>query len=165
MRKIRRSGANKARKLIKAMCAPDSLNDPAKYGKSFSRGIKATLGETTILFISGTASIDNKGNTLHAGNFPAQVKRTFANLTALLHSEGASWENVVQTRCYLKNMRNYGEFNEMRNRFYKKERLLPFPASVCIEANLCRQELLIEIEATAILKTTEKSPLPATNCE
>ena len=146
------------------MHAPDFLNEPAEYGKSFSRGMKVSFGETTILFISGTASIDKSGNTLYPGNFPAQARRVFANITALLHSEGARWSDVVQTRCYLSDMRDYGVFNEIRNRFYKKARLSPFPASVCIAAHLCRPELLVEIEAIAILKKRRKSrvaPFPA----
>lgn len=136
----------------KAMHAPDFLNEPIDYGKSFSRGIKTVIGNEVFLFISGTASIDEKGNTFCPGDFLAQTRRTFNNLAALLKSEKASWHNVVQTRCYLKDMRDYAKFNEFRNQFYKKQKLSPFPASVCIEANLCRAELLVEVEAIAILK-------------
>lgn len=132
--------------------APDFLNEPIEYDKSFSRGISVDLGKVRFLFISGTASIDKKGKTFCPGDFLAQTKRTFDNLTALLKSEKSSWQDVVQTRCYLKDMRDYDGFNDFRNRFYRKQRLKPFPASVCIEANLCRTELLVEIEAIAILK-------------
>jgi enamine deaminase RidA (YjgF/YER057c/UK114 family) len=135
--------------------APEFLNDPIEYNKSFSRGVRVFLNDTEILFISGTASIDKKGNSLYAGNFSAQVKRTFENIAALLKSEGASWHDIVQTRCYLRDMRDYQKFNEIRNAFYKKHKLLPFPASVCIQANLCRAELLIEIEAIAIVRKTK----------
>ncbi len=134
------------------MHAPRFLNEPIDYDKSFSRGIRIDTGNTILLFISGTASIDEKGNTFCPGDFMAQTKRTFANLTALLKSEKADWHNVVQTRCYLKDMRDYARFNQFRNQFYKKQKLNPFPASVCVEAGLCRPELLVEIEAVAILK-------------
>jgi enamine deaminase RidA (YjgF/YER057c/UK114 family) len=138
------------------MHASDFLNEPIEYGKSFSRGIRVDVGSSVLLFISGTASIDEKGNTFCPGDFMAQTKRTFSNLTALLRSEKATWHNVVQTRCYLKDMRDYSKFNEYRNQFYKKQKLNPFPASVCIEADLCRPELLVEIEAIAIVKKIEK---------
>ncbi len=136
-----------------AIHAPKFLNEPIEYNKSFSRGIKINLGEATLLFISGTASINNKGKTCHPGNFLSQVKRTFVNLTGLLHSEGVSWHHVIQMRCYLKDMRYYVEFNEFRNKFYRRQKLNPLPASVCIEASLCRPELLVELEAIAIVKS------------
>lgn len=141
----------------KSIHAPQFLNEPIEYNKSFSRGLKVNFGEFTILFISGTASIDEKGKVYGPDNFSAQVKRTFDNLTALLKAERASWHDIVKTRCYLKNMRYYYEFNKFRNWFYKKQKLKPFPASVCIEAKLCRPKLLVEVEATAIIKARKKS--------
>lgn len=148
-------------KIIKrAIHAPGFLNEPIEYNKSFSRGIRISLGDLTILFISGTASVDKKGKTYSPGNFLAQTKRTFNNLAALLESEGVTWHDVAQTRCYLKDMRDYDIFNEVRNWFYKKQSLSPFPASVCIEANLCRSELLVEIEAIVIIKTKNKNRNP-----
>ena len=142
------------KKIIKkSICAPDFLNDPIDYKKSFSRGLRVDFGDLTMLFISGTASIDKSGESCCKGGFAGQARRTFQNLTALLYSEGATWHNIAQTRCYLKNMRDYDKFNKIRNQFFKNKRLDPFPASVCIEANLCRPELLIEIEAIALLET------------
>jgi len=132
------------------------LNEPVEYQKSFSRGIRVEVGECSMLFISGTASIDEKGKTRYPHDLTAQVKRTFSNLAALLASEGATWHDVVQTRCYLKDMRDYPLFNKCRNYFYKQQRLIPFPASVCVEANLCRPELLVEIEAVAVIKNSFK---------
>lgn len=136
----------------KSIQAPKFLNEPIEYDKSFSRGLSVSLKEANILFISGTASVDKKGNSLYAGDFFSQTKRTFENISALLKSGGAKWQDVVQTRCYLRDMRDYKVFNDIRNVFYKKHNLKPFPASVCIQANLCRTELLVEIEAIAIVK-------------
>jgi len=138
----------------KAIHAPQVLNKPIHYGKpvSFSRGIKVVLGEFVLLFISGTASVDKNGKTAHRGDFLAQAKRTFKNLTALLQSEGASWHDVVKTTCYLKDMRNYDTFNKVRNQFYKQKRLNPLPVSSCVGVDLCRPDLLVEIELIAILK-------------
>lgn len=138
----------------KAIKAPDFLNEPIEYNKSFSRGLKVELNGAVILEISGTASVNDKGKSIHTGDISAQAKRTFDNLTALLESEGASWRDVVKTRCYLKDMKDYGKFNQCRNWFYKKQKLSLFPASICVEAGLCRPELLVEIELTAILGKT-----------
>lgn len=143
----------KGRIYKKTIHAPDFLNEPIEYNKSFSRGMRVDLGKASFCFISGTASINEKGKSCYHHNFSGQVRRTFANLTALLESEGANWHDVVQTRCYLKNMKKYySSFNELRNSFYKQQGLMLFPASVCIEANLCRPELLVEIELIAITK-------------
>ncbi|MDD5561015.1 MAG: Rid family hydrolase [Candidatus Omnitrophica bacterium] len=138
--------------LKKSISAPRFLNEPIEYNKSFSRGLSVYLGKIGLLFISGTASINNKGISLYAGDFASQTRRTFENISALLKSEGANWHDIVQTRCYLRDMRDYKVFNGIRNAFYKKQNLKPFPASVCIQANLCRAELLVEIEAIAIVK-------------
>jgi len=54
-------------------------------------------------------------------------------------------------------MQYYEAFNKVRNQFYKQQRLHPFPASSCIEANLCRPDLLVEIEVIAILKRLENN--------
>jgi enamine deaminase RidA (YjgF/YER057c/UK114 family) len=136
----------------KSLHAPEFLNEPSAYGKSFSRAISVDFGGATLLCISGTASLDKTGATCHAGDFKAQVKRTYDNLTALLSSARANWHDVIMTRCYLSDMRYYEEFNEYRNWFYAKNKLSPFPASVGIQAALCRPDLLIEIEATAVIR-------------
>jgi enamine deaminase RidA (YjgF/YER057c/UK114 family) len=89
---------------------------------------------------------------LYPGNFRAQLWRTYHNLSALLESEGACWEDVVRTTCYLRDIeRDYGEFNSIRNEFFRALGLDPFPASTGIQARICRSDLLIEIEAAAIL--------------
>ncbi len=136
----------------KAIQAPTHLNDPVDYKKAFSRGLRVSPGNRDFIFMSGTASLNNKGETCHKGNFTAQAKRTFENLTALLKSEKADWHDVIHTRCYLKSMKYYKQFNDVRNQFYQDQALDPFPASVCVQAVLCRPELLVEIELIAILK-------------
>jgi len=95
---------------------------------------------------------------VHAGDFRAQLRRTYYNITGLLESEGATWKDIVKTTCYLRDIdRDYAEFNAGRTEFFKEQGLDPFPASVGIQAHLCRPELLIEIEAMAMFKT-EKVP-------
>lgn len=143
----------------KAMHAPQVLNEAFHYASpvSFSRGIRLELGECVFLFVSGTASVDENGKTVHKNDFLAQAKRTFSNLTALLESEGATWHDVVLTTCYLKDMRRtYGAFNKVRNQFYKEQRLPFFPSSTCVQAHLCRADLLVEINLTAVIKKTKR---------
>jgi 2-iminobutanoate/2-iminopropanoate deaminase len=136
-----------------AIKAPKVLNEACDYGSAFTRGLRVDLpGGVTHLLISGTASVGPNGETLYPGNFRAQLWRTYHNLSALLESEGACWEDVVRTTCYLRDIeRDYGEFNSIRNEFFRALGLDPFPASTGIQARICRSDLLIEIEAAAIL--------------
>jgi len=134
------------------------LNEAYAYAKpsSFSRGMRIDLNGLTILLISGTASIDDSGKSVHIGDFRAQMQRTLANITGLLESEGASWHDIVRTTCYLRDIeRDYEAFNEERTAFYKEQGLDPLPASTGIQAILCRPELLIEIEAIAMFRTAQ----------
>ena len=135
----------------KAMTAPKALNEAPCYGSSFSRGMRIDLDRLTILLISGTASVDEHGASAHVGDFRAQCRRTFGNITALLVSEGATWKDVVRTTCYLRDIdRDYAEFNEERTAFFRAQGLNPLPASTGVQAKLCRPELLVEIEAIAM---------------
>ena len=135
------------------------LNEAYDYAKpsSFVRGMRLDLNGLVILLISGTASIDDKGETVHVGDFRAQCRRTFKNITGLLEAEGATWHDIVRTTCYLRDIdRDYAAFNEERTAFYQEQKLNPVPASTGIQAKLCRPELLVEIEAIAMFKKAEK---------
>jgi enamine deaminase RidA (YjgF/YER057c/UK114 family) len=129
------------------------LNEAYEYPKSvaFARGMRVELDNCVMLFISGTASVNEQGCSVHPGDVAAQARRTFLNIKGLLESEGADWHDIVRTTCYLADFRYYDDFNAVRNTFYAEEHLEPLPASTCIEARLCRPELLVEIEAIAIV--------------
>jgi 2-iminobutanoate/2-iminopropanoate deaminase len=136
------------------------LNEAYAYAKpsSFSRGMRIDLNGLTILLISGTASIDENGISVHIGDFRAQLRRTYENITGLLESEGCTWHDIVRTSCYLRDIdRDYDVFNEERTKFFAEQGLDPLPASTGIQAHLCRPELLIEIEAIAMFRTEKSS--------
>jgi 2-iminobutanoate/2-iminopropanoate deaminase len=131
------------------------LNEASSYGSAFSRGMRIDLNGLVILLISGTASIDDEGKTVHVGDLRAQTRRTFQNIAGLLAAEGATWKDVVRTTCYLRDIeRDYKAFNEERTAFYQEQGLNPLPASTGIQAILCRPELLVEIEAIAMFRKT-----------
>ncbi len=137
----------------KAISAPIVLNEAAQYGSAFTRGLRVDLpGGVTHLLISGTASVGPNGETLYPGDFRAQLWRTYHNITKLLESEGANWHDIVRTTCYIRDIeRDYKDFNSVRNEFFTALGLDPFPASTGIQARICRSDLLVEIEAIAIL--------------
>jgi len=139
----------------RAITNHEMLNEAYAYAKpsSFSRGMRIDIGGVAILLISGTASIDEDGKSVHIGDFPAQLRRTFDNITGLLASEGATWHDVVRTTCYLRDIdRDYDVFNAGRTAFFKEQGLDPLPASTGIQAILCRPELLVEIEGIAMFR-------------
>jgi len=139
----------------RAITTLNVLNEAYDYARpsTFSRGMRIDIGNIAILLISGTASIDESGVSVHIGDFRAQCRRTFQNITGLLEAEGATWHDIVRTSCYLRDIeRDYAEFNEERTAFYQEQELDPVPASTGIQAILCRPELLIEIEAIAMFK-------------
>jgi enamine deaminase RidA (YjgF/YER057c/UK114 family) len=137
-----------------------SLNEAWSYPRpsSFSRGMRIDLDGLTILLISGTASIDENGTSVHIGDLRAQTRRTFSNIAGLLASEGCTWHDIVRTSCYLRDIdRDYAAFNEERTAFYREQGMDPLPASTGIEAKLCRPELLVEIEAIAMFQSEKQS--------
>jgi 2-iminobutanoate/2-iminopropanoate deaminase len=138
----------------KRISAPDVLNEAWDYASSFSRGTSMTLeAGHRILWLSGTASIDGAGRTLYAGDFRAQLWRTYRNLTRLLEAEGATWSDIARTTCYLRDIeRDYDVFNQVRTLFLDCMSVSPAPTSTGIQARLCRSDLLVEIEAFAVVR-------------
>jgi enamine deaminase RidA (YjgF/YER057c/UK114 family) len=137
-----------------AIHADAVLNEAYDYGTpaSFTRGIRFDLGDKSMLMISGTASVDEAGRSTHIGDFRAQLWRTYRNITSLLAAEGATWHDIVRTSCYLRDIeRDYRDFNDIRTTFFTWLGLDPLPASTGIQARLCREELLVEIEAIAVI--------------
>lgn len=136
-----------------AVHAPDVLNEAYNYTKpsSFSRALRLDLNGYSVLLISGTASVNDHGKAEHIGDFRAQLWRTYRNITTILESENMSWHDVVRTTNYLRDIeRDYEEFNKIRTSFFNWLGLKPLPASTGIQARLCWETLLVEIEAIAI---------------
>ncbi len=123
-----------------------TLNEAWSYGADFSRGLRLTEANKVTLSISGTASLDEAGRTVHVGNFAAQVDRMLENIETLLAQQGAGFENLVSGITYLKNPSDAPALRSM----YRERGFDKFPCAL-VEAPLCRPELLCETEAVAIL--------------
>lgn len=114
------------------------------YGSSFSRGIAMETNHYKRLFLSGTASIDEKGQSVYTSDFDKQTEKTLEVFYQLLTSEGLNWDDILYTIVYLKDFR-------MKDRFFRlREQLgIPgFPVVFCTSL-VCREELLFEMEAEA----------------
>jgi len=121
---------------------------------SFSRAFKVTLDSMVMLFISGTASIGSNMETLYGGDFDKQVIQAYENVEAILKSECMDIKDVVKWTIFLKSIETYERFEQLRSSLFAERGLTrdSFPASTVIKADLCREELLIELEAIAIKK-------------
>lgn len=137
------------------LSAPQAMCEAYHYSRpsAFSRGTEVDIGTAHLIFISGTASIGPNGQTLHKGDFRAQAWCAFENTRAVLNDAGADWQNVVKATIFLKDIATYYKaFNEVRCAYFKKVGLEAYPASTCVEAKLCRDDLLVEMELIALVK-------------
>jgi len=138
-----------------AVHAPQVINEAYDYKKpsSFTRALRLEFGGHKILLISGTASVNEEGKAEHIGDFKAQTWRTYVNITNLLKAEDMTWHDVVRTTNYLRDIeRDYEDFNKIRTSFFRWMNLDPLPASTGIQARLCWETLLVEIETYAVCK-------------
>lgn len=128
---------------IKFLYAPTHLNPTYEYGVSFERGTRVDYGDRRQVFISGTASIDNKGNILHVGDIRRQTERMWENVDALLSEAECGFEDVGQMIVYLRDVADYAVVNEMF------EKRFPSIPRVIVHAPVCRPGWLIEMECMA----------------
>lgn len=128
---------------IKFLYAPTHLNPTYEYGVSFERGTRVDYGDRRQVFISGTASIDNKGNVLHVGDIRRQTERMWENVDALLSEAECGFEDVGQMIVYLRDVADYAVVNEMF------EKRFPSIPRVIVHAPVCRPGWLIEMECMA----------------
>lgn len=114
------------------------------YKSSFSRAVKVANPEYERLFISGTASIDEHGNTVRLGDTPGQVELTMRVVEAILEKAGMGFGDVVSSIVYFKDAGEFGLFDE-----YCLQHGLELP-HVKVHADVCRDDLLFEIEIDAV---------------
>jgi enamine deaminase RidA (YjgF/YER057c/UK114 family) len=138
--------ATSSRALVIAPMHTPLLNEAWTYGADFSRGLRIAEANKVTLYVSGTASIDEAGRTVHVGDFEAQVDRMLHNIASLLARQGASFENLASGVTYLKNPTDASLLRSM----FRTRGFDGFPCAV-VEAPLCRPDLLCETEAVALL--------------
>ena len=115
-----------------------------EYGSAFSRAARSIMPAGQTVFVSGTASIDADGATTHIGDASGQISTTIGNVRAVLADMSCSDEDVVQMVAYCKTTEVEKIFNASRG-------TLPWPWVTAI-CDICRPDLLFEIEATAMPK-------------
>lgn len=133
--------------------APTHLNRTHDYGVTFERGTAVDFADRRHVYISGTASINNKGEITHPGDVMKQLKRTWENIGMLLSEADCSAADLVQMIVYL---RDIADYQLVKGYFDNHQTQIP---KVIVLAPVCRPGWLIEIECMAI-KKMEKRGLP-----
>ena len=116
------------------------------YGSAFSRGLALEMDGRKIVYVSGTASIDREGRSIHVGDPEAQTFETLLNIASLLEDQGGDLANICMATLFCKNREAYDAYRRVTQ-------LLKAPTfpTIPVHADVCRGDLLVEIEAVALI--------------
>jgi enamine deaminase RidA (YjgF/YER057c/UK114 family) len=127
--------------------------DAFRYGAAFSRAAFIEEDDVSLIQVSGTAAIDEHGVTLYPGDLRSQINCTFDKIEALLDQEGAGLRDIVAATVFVKRPEYASIFWEMAT----DRGIADFPA-VCVVADICREELLFEIDGEAVVSKGSEGP-------
>ena len=131
---------------IHYLYAPTHLNRTSDYGVSFERGTMVDYGDRRHVFISGTASINNKGEIMFPGDVRKQTHRMWENVETLLKEADCTYVDVCYMIVYLRDTADYAIVQQLyEERFQGK----PY---VIVHAPVCRPGWLVEMECMAVKK-------------
>jgi enamine deaminase RidA (YjgF/YER057c/UK114 family) len=116
------------------------------YGSAFSRGMTLEIEGKRTIHISGTASINAAGDSTHVGDAEGQSLETMMSIAALLEQQGGSLRNITSATLFCKDQGAW-------EAWCRVSRLLqiPFFPKVAVLADVCRANLLVEMEAVAVI--------------
>ena len=131
---------------IHYLYAPTHLNRTSDYGVSFERGTYIDYADRRHVFISGTASINNKGEIMYPKDIVKQTHRMWENVETLLAEADCTYDDVAEMVVYLRDVADY----ELVKAMYE-ERFSGRPY-VIVLAPVCRPGWLVEMECMAVKK-------------
>ena len=103
---------------------------------------------TRIVYISGQVPLDSDGQLVGEGDFEAQTRQVFQNLTRALEAADAVWSDVVKLSYFLTDVSDIASVRAIRDEYVDTERP---PASTLVQVSgLFRPDVLVEIEAVAV---------------
>jgi reactive intermediate/imine deaminase len=122
--------------------SPETLSPPFGY----SHVVDAPASR--VVFVSGQVPLDAAGKLVGEGDFAAQVRQVFENLTAALAAADATWDDVVKLNYFVRDVGEVASLRAIRDEYVTIDRP---PASTLVEVSrLFRDEVLVEIEAVAV---------------
>jgi len=125
-----------------AQTAGVQQKSPYRYGSAFSRAMTLREHDSKHILLSGTASINELGKTVHIDDPVGQIDKTFSVVRALISDEGATLEDICEATVFFKNPEDYEHYKK----YVQENDLIDLPA-VYVIADVCRDNLLFEIDA------------------
>ncbi len=98
-----------------------------------------------LLFISGQIAIDPETQTFVGGDVKKQTRRVMENIKAILEEAGLSFNHVIKTTIYLKNINDFNDVNEIYGEYFSDYK----PARATVEVSNLPKDALVEIEVIA----------------
>lgn len=102
-----------------------------------------------LLFISGCCPFKPEDGTVNGDTIEKQTRQAMDNLKAIIESAGIGMDNIVKTTCFISNMDNFSQFNLLYSEYFSSDK---YPARSCVEVARLPKDVLIEIEAIAVIK-------------
>ena len=132
---------------VRILSVPSPLQCSAlDYRSSFSRAVEIQQPGSRLLTISGTASIDPGGKTVHVGDTAKQIDLTMGVVREILRSRGMDWSNTARAIAYFKDIREA----HLLEAYVLAHHLPKLPIAIS-HADVCRHDLLFELELDAVL--------------
>lgn len=118
-------------------------------GRGYSTSVQVDLGTSTMVIISGQVALDKDGNLVGKGDLARQTSQVFINIKTIIEEAGGTMDDLVKIGIYLTDARQIQPFRDVRDKFINIKNP---PASTLVQVSgLFRPDLLVEVEATAII--------------
>lgn len=104
-----------------------------------------------MIYTSGQISLDPESGAVVGNNIKEQTRRVCENLSAVLEASGGSLETAIKTVCYLSDMGNFSQFNEVYAEYFTGK-----PARSCVEVARLPKNVLVEIDVIAKREVHQK---------
>ena len=102
-----------------------------------------------ILFISGCCPFKSTDGSVNGANIEEQTKQAMDNLKSIVESAGLDMDCVVKTTCFISDLNDFQSFNSVYSSYFSTGK---FPARSCVEVARLPKDVLIEVEAIAVVK-------------
>lgn len=100
-----------------------------------------------LMFASGQIPINPENGQIVEGDIRVQAIQVMKNISAILEAAGVTFENVIKTTCFLKNMDDFAAFNEVYAEYF-----IGKPARSCVAAQKLPKDVLCEVEIIAVIE-------------
>jgi len=120
---------------------------PYFYGSAFSRAVVIDRPNSKLILVSGTASIDKNGKSIFIDDPEGQIRYAFEVISKLIEPEGATLQDISEATAFFKRGEYYKIFQKVID-----ELEIPRIPTVNLIADICRDELLFEIDALVLLE-------------